>query len=144
MCKSELEKEKVEKARDDWCNQARPMAAPKKTWREKRLAREEHNDSKVTSQDDSAIRGDMKINMVFELPSLFWEPEEEVAEFTLGARAASFEKPEKLVQHMKPLFVKGYVEGRPVQQIMVDGGARVNVMLVATFEKMGFRENELM
>jgi hypothetical protein len=48
------------------------------------------------------------------------------------------------VQHMKPLFVKGYVEGRPVQQIMVDGGARVNVMLVATFEKMGFRENELM
>jgi hypothetical protein len=26
---------------------------------------------------------------------------------------------------------------------MVDGGARVNAMLVATFEKLGFKENEL-
>jgi hypothetical protein len=39
---------------------------------------------------------------------------------------------------MKPLFLKGYVEGRPVQKIMVDGRVGVNVMPVATFEKMGF------
>jgi hypothetical protein len=40
--------------------------------------------------------------------------------------------------HMKPLYVKGYLKGRPVQRIMVDGGAGVNVMSLSTFEKMGY------
>jgi hypothetical protein len=56
----------------------------------------------------------MEINMSFELPSKFRAPEEEVMEFASGAKVASFEKPEKLGQHMKPLFVRGYVKGRPV------------------------------
>jgi hypothetical protein len=67
-----------------------------------------------------------------------------VAELVLGAQAFTFEKPEKLGQHMKPLFVKGYLEGRIVQWIMVDGGARVNVMSWVTFEKLGYQEKELM
>jgi hypothetical protein len=67
-----------------------------------------------------------------------------VAEFAVGAKVATFEKPERLGQHMRPLFVKGYIEGRPVQRIMVDGGAGVNVMRVSMFEKMGLGEGELM
>jgi hypothetical protein len=66
-----------------------------------------------------------------------------VAEFAVGAKVATFEKPERLA-HMRPLFVKGYIEGRPVQRIMVDGGAGVNVMRVSMFEKMGLGEGELM
>jgi hypothetical protein len=133
-----------EKARNDWFNRARPVVEVKKTWREKRLAREEGSDNGDSSQDDSTIEKDMKVNMVFELPSEFRALEEGVGELALGARVASFEKPERLGQHMKPLFVKGYVERRPVQKIMVDSGAGVNVMPVATFEKMGFTEKELM
>jgi hypothetical protein len=45
---------------------------------------------------------------------------------------------------MKPLFVKGCMERRLMQRIMVDDGTRVNVMPMAKFEKMGFLENELM
>jgi hypothetical protein len=44
---------------------------------------------------------------------------------------AVFQKPEKLGTHMKSLFVKGYIQGKPMQRIMVDGGAGVNVMLLA-------------
>jgi hypothetical protein len=135
--KNELEKERAEKSCDDWFNQARPMITPKKTWREKRLAHEERSDNEDTSHGEGVVGDDMKINMVFELPSEFRVPEEEVAEFALGAKTTTFEKPEKLGQHMKPLFVKGYLEGRPVQRIMVDGGASVNVMPVVTFEKNG-------
>jgi hypothetical protein len=51
--------------------------------------------------------------MVFELPSGFRTSDSEVAEFSLGAKLAMFEKLEKLGQHMKPLFVKGYLEGKP-------------------------------
>jgi hypothetical protein len=46
----------------------------------------------------------------------------------------SFEKPEKLGQHMRPLFVQGHIEGRPILKIMVDRGAGVNVMSLATFK----------
>jgi thiamine pyrophosphate-dependent acetolactate synthase large subunit-like protein len=45
---------------------------------------------------------------------------------------------------MKPLFIKGYLQGRPVQCIMVDGGAGMNVMSLSTSEKMGYKETELM
>jgi hypothetical protein len=120
------------------------VVIPKKMWREKRLVREECCSSKDTSQDEGSIEYDMKVNMVFELPSKFRALEEEIAEVALGAKTASFEKPEKMGHHMKPLFIKGYLEGRPVQWIMVDGGAGVNVILMVMFEKMGFRESDLM
>jgi hypothetical protein len=77
--------------------------------------------------------------MVFELPVEFRAPEAEVAELALGAKLASFEKPEKLGNHMRPLFVKGFVEGKPLQRIMVDEGVGVNVTPVATFDKLGFK-----
>jgi hypothetical protein len=57
----------------------------------------------------------VSVNMVFELPAEFRAPDYEVAEMVLGAKLATFEKPEKLGQHMKPLFVKGCVEGKPLQ-----------------------------
>jgi hypothetical protein len=45
---------------------------------------------------------------------------------------------------MKPLFIMGYLQGRPVQHIMVDGRDGVNVMPLSVFEKMGYYEKELM
>jgi hypothetical protein len=96
MRKIELEREEEEKAHDDRFNQARPVVETKKTWREKRLAREERSDIGDDSQGDSTVGEDMKINMVFELPSEFQALEEGVAELALGARVASLEKPERL------------------------------------------------
>jgi hypothetical protein len=45
--------------------------------------------------------------------------------------------------HVKPLFVKGYLQGWLVHKIMIDGGAGVNVMSLATFNKMGYREGAI-
>jgi hypothetical protein len=125
-------------------NEARPPLKAKQTWRENRLAHEERIDSEDSSQKEDNAGDETCMNMVFVLPEEFRAPEVEVAEFTLGARVATFEKPERLGQHIKPLFVKGYVEGWLVRQIMVDGGTGVNVMPTAMFEKMGFSESELM
>jgi hypothetical protein len=41
LWKREIKQGKAETARDAWFNEARSMKLPKKTWREKRLAREE-------------------------------------------------------------------------------------------------------
>jgi hypothetical protein len=43
------------------------------------------------------------------------------------ARQATFDKPARN-RHMRPLYLKGYVNGKPLTKMFVDGGAAVNVM----------------
>jgi predicted aspartyl protease len=38
---------------------------------------------------------------------------------------------------MRPLYLKGYVNGKPLTKMFVDGGAAVNVMPYTTFRKLG-------
>jgi hypothetical protein len=45
---------------------------------------------------------------------------------------------------MRPLFIRGHLQGQTVHQIMVDGGAGVNVMPLSTFERMEYHKDELM
>jgi hypothetical protein len=49
-----------------------------------------------------------------------------VAQLVL-AKQATFDKPAKN-RHMRPLYLKGYVNGKPLTKMFVDGGAAVNVM----------------
>ena len=85
------------------------------------------------------------INMVFTLPPEFWidqadvdEVEEESAKLVLSPEQAVFEKPEGTEnRHLKPLYINGYVNGKPMSKMMIDGGAVVNLMPYATFRKLG-------
>jgi hypothetical protein len=52
------------------------------------------------------------------------------------AKQATFDKPAKNRQ-MRPLYLKGYVNGKPLTKMFVDGGAAVNVMSYTTFRKLG-------
>jgi predicted aspartyl protease len=62
----------------------------------------------------------------------------------LGAEIAVFQKPNKMGQHMKPLYIKGYLDGEPINHMLVDTGACVNIMPHVVFEKLGHHESELM
>jgi hypothetical protein len=42
------------------------------------------------------------------------------------AKQATFDKPAKN-RHMRPLYFRGYVNGKPLTKMFVDGGATVNV-----------------
>ena len=46
---------------------------------------------------------------------------------------------DKLVKHrhLKALYVKGFVDGKPMSKMLVDGGAFVNLMPYTTFRKLG-------
>ena len=70
-------------------------------------------------------------NMVFILPSEFCAPRNEevpVAQFDCGPRPVIFEKPrEKNYKHLKALYLKGYINGHPVNKMLVDTGAAVNI-----------------
>ena len=49
---------------------------------------------------------------------------------------AIFDKPIKH-RHLKALCVKGFVNGKPMSKILVDGGASVNLMPYTPFRKLG-------
>jgi hypothetical protein len=64
-----------------------------------------------------------------------FEYEEIVAKLTLTQQDI-FDKPDKH-WHLKTLYMKGLVDGKPMGKMLVDGGASVNLMPYTTFCKLG-------
>jgi hypothetical protein len=44
---------------------------------------------------------------------------------------------------MRPLYIRGHLDGRPIGRMMVDDGASMNIMPLVTFQKFGQQESEL-
>ena len=63
------------------------------------------------------------------------EYEEIVAKLTV-IQQAIFDKPVKHL-HLKAMYVKGLVDGKPMNKMLVDGGASVNLMPYTSFSKLG-------
>ena len=55
---------------------------------------------------------------------------------------AIFDKPVKH-RHLKALYVKGFVDGKPMNKMLVDGGASINLMPYTTFRKLGKGSGDL-
>jgi hypothetical protein len=85
----------------------------------------------------------MEVNMLFVIPEEFRAPKSDVAELALGAERVVFEKPAKPGEHMKPLYVKGHLDGVPMRRMMIDGGDSINIMPVSLFKELGHTEGDL-
>jgi hypothetical protein len=44
---------------------------------------------------------------------------------------------------MRPLYLRGYVNGKPLTKMFVDGGDAANVMPYTTFRKLGMGPKDL-
>src|SRR5688572_17221786 len=143
------QKRRIQRLRQ-WEQQEEESAMDKKEGRP-RVWRPKRNDkgNNESAGDESAA----EINMVFILPMEFMTPadqqdvsaiEEQTARLVLEPMTATFEKPEDDErQHMKALFLKGHVDGRPLTKLMVDGGAAVNIMPYAVLRKLGKSDDDL-
>jgi hypothetical protein len=58
------------------------------------------------------------------------------------AKQATFDRPARN-RHMSLLYLKGYVNGKPLTKMFVDGGAAVNMMPYTTFRKLGMGPGDL-
>jgi hypothetical protein len=85
--------------------------------------------------------------MVFVLPAEFHAQGREglpVAQLDLGPRPVIFEKPRaKNYKHLKPLYLKGYIKGQPVNKMLVDTGAAVNIMPYSVLRRLGQSTGDL-
>jgi hypothetical protein len=150
-----MREEAVEKERDEYFNIIRPVILMKQEWRVKEKV---DTPAPTTSGDDmdlldddeaSLIKDvfppptDMDINMLFMMSAKFRGIEEEVTQMCLSPQEAVFEKPRESSQHLKPLYIWGHIDGKPVSRMLVDGNAVVNLMSYTIFNKLGRENDEL-
>jgi hypothetical protein len=48
-----------------------------------------------------------------------------------------------MCQHLKPLYIKVHMDGRPVNRVLVDNGAAVNILPTSMLRKLLKTENDL-
>ena len=106
-------------------------------------ALEEEDD--MLDYECTPVHEGMDINMVYYLTAEFRAVDEEgeVAQLDFGPKNAIFEKPKEPVTHLKPLYLRGHINGSPLSRMLVDGGAVVNLMPYSVFKKLGLSDEEL-
>jgi hypothetical protein len=152
----ELREEAAEKDRDDHFNTIWLMIPAKKEWRVKEksgmsMHTTSNDDMDLLDNEESPLIKDgspplasMDVNMVFTLLVMFRGVYDEIAQLCLSPMDVMFEKPEESSQHLKPLYVQGHIDGRPISMMLVDGGTAVNLMPYSVFKKLGRENGELM
>ena len=70
-------------------------------------------------------------------------PEEETSHLDFGPREAIFQKPKDSDNHLKALYKRGHINGKPVSRMLVDSGAIVNLMPYSLYKKLGGTDEEL-
>jgi hypothetical protein len=85
----------------------------------------------------------MDVNMVFTIPTEFRAPTKDIVELALGVERAGFKKPENPGAHMKPLFIRGHLDGTSVGHMLVDGGVSSNILPLSLFKKLCHIEGDL-
>jgi hypothetical protein len=94
-------------------------------------------------KDGSPPPTDMNVNMVFTLLAEFRGIEEEVAHMCLDPKEAVFKKPKESSQHLKPLYIRCHIDGKPISRMLFDGSAVVNLVPYSAFKKLGREDDEL-
>jgi hypothetical protein len=61
----------------------------------------------------------------------------------LSPKEAVFKKSKESSQHLKPLYIRGHSDGKPISRKLIDGNVVVNLMLYAMFKKLGQEDDEL-
>jgi hypothetical protein len=69
--------------------------------------------------------------------------DDEVVEMSFDPRDVVFQRLKDLENHLKPLYIRGHLDGMPISQMLVDGGAIINLMSYSFFNKMGKSDEEM-
>jgi hypothetical protein len=104
-----------------------------------------------TSEDDEELvvysssleRMNLEINVVHLFVDCSVPTEEDFTHLDFRPKDAIFQKPKDTDNHLKALYMKGHINGKPISRMLVDGGAIVNLMPYSIFKKLGGSDEEL-
>ena len=100
-------------------------------------------DEELLDYEASPECNNSKINVVHMSSDYFIVPEEEVDHLQFGPHDAVFQKPKKSDNHLKALYMRGHVIGKPISRMLVDDGAIVNLTPYLLYKKLGGKDEEL-
>jgi len=100
-------------------------------------------DEELVDYEASPEHSNLEINVVYMSSDYLIIPEEEVAHLQFGPRDAVFQKPKESGNHLKALYMRGHLNGKPISCMLVDGGAIVNLMPYSLYKKLGGKDEEL-
>jgi len=102
-------------------------------------------EEELVDYEASPTHNNMEINVVRFSKEYYAvsEEEEKAALLDFRPREAVFQKPKESDNHLKALYMRGHINGRPISRMLVDGGAIVNLMPYSLFKKLGGMDEEL-
>ena len=100
-------------------------------------------DEELVDYEASPECTNMEMNVVHFFEDYLVISEEETAHLDFGSREAIFQKPKDLDNHLKALYLRGHINGKPVSRMLVDSGAIVNLMPYSLYKKLGGTDEEL-
>jgi hypothetical protein len=101
------------------------------------------DDEQLVDYSSSPERMILEINVVQLFVDDSVPTEEDLSHLDFEPKDAIFQKPRDTDNHLKALYMKGHINGKPISQMLVDGGAIVNLMLYSLFKKLGGSDEEL-
>jgi hypothetical protein len=101
------------------------------------------DDEQLVDYSSSLEETNLEINMIHFFVDGSVPTEEDLAHLDFGPKDAIFQKPKDTDNHLKALYMKGHINGKPISRMVVDGGAIVNLMSYSLFKKLGGSDEEL-
>jgi hypothetical protein len=101
------------------------------------------DDEELVDYSSSPERMNLEINVVHLFVDGLVPTEEDLAHLEFGPKDAIFQKPKDTENHLKALYMKGHINGKPISCMLVDGCAIVNLMPYSLFKKVGGSDEEL-
>jgi hypothetical protein len=81
------------------------------------------DDKELVDYSSSPERVNLDINMIHMSMDGYVLSEEDAAHLDFGPKEAIFQKPKATENHLKALYMKGHINGKPISRMLVDGGA---------------------
>ena len=100
-------------------------------------------DEELVDYETSPERTNMEMNVVRFSDDYWAIPEEETTQLDFGSPETIFQKPKDSDNHLKALYVRGHINGKPVSRMLVDSGAIMNLMPNSLYKKLGGTDEEL-
>jgi hypothetical protein len=101
------------------------------------------DDEELVDYSSSPERMNLYINVIHMSMDGYVLSEEDIAHLDFGPKESIFQKPKATENHLKALYMKGHINGKPISRMLVDGGAIVNLMPYSLFKKLGGSDDEL-
>jgi hypothetical protein len=102
------------------------------------------DEEEMLDYEPSPVWEDIDVNVIYlSFVDYSLIGDDEVVEMSFGTRDTVFQRPKDVENHLKTLYIWGHLDDTPISQMLIDGGAIINLMSYSFFKEMEKFDEEL-